>query len=182
MIVEYLSKGSDQPVSLHFPEGTYYYAFLKLDHSLVSAKEKCVFGNSDDFRNFHVQHSVRFEVDCIHTSYYQIFCFPFLKTAIFARWQDSHHIGVIIIGCEYQHAHFREMNAHPARDLNTAGFRHLNIQHRDIGFVLLDERLGFFAISRFGDDLNFFRAFKQLANPCADDVMVVSQKNADLGF
>ena len=71
MIIEYLSKGSDRSVSLHFPESAYYYAFLKLDHSLVSAKEERVFGNSYDFRNFLVQHSVRFESDCIHPSLYQ---------------------------------------------------------------------------------------------------------------
>ncbi len=27
---------------------------------------QCVFGNSDDFRNFLVQHSVRFETDGVH--------------------------------------------------------------------------------------------------------------------
>lgn len=74
------------------------------------------------------------------------------------------------------------MSAHPARDLDAAGLGHLDIQNGHVGFVLLDERLGLFAISRFGDDLNIARAFEQLANPRADHLVVISQKDADLLF
>jgi hypothetical protein len=74
------------------------------------------------------------------------------------------------------------MRAHPTGHFNSAGFGHLDIQHGDIGFVFLDERLSLFAISRLSNDLEVVRAFKQLTHPRADDVMIVSQKNADFGF
>jgi len=48
--------------------------------------------------------------------------------------------------------------------------------------VFLDERLSFLAIPRFGNDLKIARAFEQLTYTCANNMVVVSQKNADFGF
>jgi hypothetical protein len=58
----------------------------------------------------------------------------------------------------------------------------LDIQDGHIGFVFLDERLGFLAIPRFGDDLKIARAFEQLTHTCPNNMVIVSQKNADFGF
>lgn len=43
----------------------------------------------------------------------------------------------------------------------------------DMGLVLLEEGSSLFAISRFGHDLQIARALEQLANPGADDVVVI---------
>jgi hypothetical protein len=58
----------------------------------------------------------------------------------------------------------------------------LDTQPGDIGFVLLDDRLRFDSICCLGDDLNIRCALQQLADPGADNVMVIRQKDADSGF
>jgi hypothetical protein len=48
--------------------------------------------------------------------------------------------------------------------------------------VFLDENLCLLPVSRFGNNVDVLRAFEQLADPRADDVVVIRQKDADFGF
>ena len=63
-----------------------------------------------------------------------------------------------------------------------------NVRIRTKLMILVGSLLGLLvmttglAVSRLSNDLEVVRAFKQLTHPRADDVMVISQQNANFGF
>ena len=71
------------------------------------------------------------------------------------------------------------MSPHPARNVDPALARHLDVQNGDVRFEFLDGEDSLLAILRFGDDVDPPGSLEQLTNPGANDGMIVGQDDTN---
>ncbi len=71
------------------------------------------------------------------------------------------------------------MGADPARHLDPAHQRHLNVQHSHVRLVLLDQRAGFLPVACFGDDLDVRVLHQELPDACPHNDVVVGEQNTN---
>ena len=93
--------------------------------------------------------------------------------------QDGPDVGLIVKGGQDQDAHGQPVCADGAGDVDAGTKRHLDVEHGDVGEVLPDQAQPLFAVAGLGDDLDLAAGLEELADPLADDGMVVCQQNAD---